>query len=134
MFGIVIATILGLCGYVFRDKNFYECYLSSTLFLFWWVVGVEISAFLLRRIIPGRFNKIYGILNLSKIPQRISFRREVSFCFFATFAVGAAYLLHSSLGGLEGLRYWDSQRIVAGISMYCVIVLYKLYGSLKIEF
>ena len=131
MFGIVIATILGLCGYVFKGKNFYECYLSSTMFLFWWTMGAGVSAFLLRRIIPGRFNKIYGIFNLSKIPQRFSFRQEILFCFFAVISVGAAYLLHSSLDGLEGLRYWDSQRVVAGISMYCVIVLYKLCRSLE---
>ena len=122
MFGIMIGAMLGVIGYLFRGKNFYECYLSSTLFLFWWSIGVGLVFFLLRRFSSGRLGKISGIFHLSKIPQRIFLRQEILFIFFALFSIGAAYLLHSSLGGLEGLRYWNSSRLVTGISMYCVIV------------
>ena len=122
MFGMMIAAILGVCGYIFRSKNFYECYLSSTLFLFWWTIGVGLIAFLSRRFLPGRIGKLFGIFHLSKIPQRIFLRQEILLLLFALFSIGAAYLLHSSLDGLEGLRYWDNRRLVAGISMYCVII------------
>ena len=122
MFGMMIAAILGVCGYLFSSKNFYECYLSSTAFLFWWTIGASLAAFLLRRFLPGRIGKIFGIFHLSKISQRIFQRQEILFLFFALFSIGAAYLLHSSLGGLEGLRYWESPRLVAGVSMYCVII------------
>lgn len=133
MFGILIATILGLCGYVFRQKNFYECYLSSTLFLFWWTVGAGASVFLLRRFFSGKIGKICSMFYLSKMPQRIFFRQEILFSFFALLSVGAAYLLHSSLGGLEGLRYWDNRRLISGISMYCVIVFMNYVDFRKTE-
>lgn len=133
MFGIMVATILGLCGYVFRNKNFYECYLSSTSFLFWWTVGAGVSDFILRRFLPGKIGGICEMFCLSKIPRRIFFRQEIFFLFFALFSIGAAYLLYSSLGGLEGLRYWDSPRIVAGISMYCVIVFMNYVDFRKTE-
>jgi len=133
MFGIVIATILGLCGYVFRGKNFYECYLSSTELLLWWTIGAGVAGFLLRRISVGMPKRFCNIFYLSKLAKRTFFRRELLFCFFAVFSIGAAYLLHSSLGGLEGLRYWDNRRIVAGISMYCVIVLMNYVDFRKAE-
>ncbi|MEK7157726.1 MAG: hypothetical protein AAB688_01470 [Patescibacteria group bacterium] len=133
MFGILVATIVGLLGYVFRQKNFYECYLSSTEFLLWWSVGVGILAFLLRRIAGGMPKRFCDIFHLSKLARRPFFRGELLFCFLALFSVGAAYLLHSSLGGLEGLRYWDSPRIVAGISMYCVIVFMNYVDFRKTE-
>ena len=133
MFGIVIATILGLCGYVFKHQNFYECYLSSTLFLFWWAVGAGTLTFLLSKFIGSRINnlKLCGI----KIPQRIVRKQEkiVFVYFFAIFSVGAAYLLHSSLGGLEGLRYWNSSRLFSGISIYCVIVFMNYVDFRKYE-
>ncbi|MDE1988242.1 MAG: hypothetical protein KGI39_00870 [Patescibacteria group bacterium] len=133
MFGILIATVLGVLECVFNNKNFFECYLSATLFLFWWTVGAGIAAFLLRRILPGKIAKICGIFHLSKMPQRIFLRKEILFSFFALFSVGAAYLLHSSLDGLEGLYYWESRRIVTGISMYCVIVFLNYFDFRKTE-
>lgn len=125
MFGILIATILGLCVYVFKRQNFYECYLSSTEFLFWWTVGAGVVAFLLRRISAGMPQRFYRIFHLQLATRRTVLRRELFFFFLALFSVGAAYLLHSSLGGLEGLHYWDDLRLVSGISMYCAIVLIR---------
>lgn len=122
MFGIMVATVLGILGYIFKNKNFYECYLFSTTFLFWWTIGAGLSASLLRRFIPEITARISGILRLSQMSRRIIFRQEILFCLFAVFSIGAAYLLNSSLDGLEGLRYWNSSRLVAGMSMYCLIV------------
>jgi len=133
MFGIVIATILGVCIYEFESKNFYECYLSSTELLLWWTIGAGVIAFLLRRISAGMPERFCNTFHLSKLARRAFFRREPLFCFFAVFAVGAAYLLHSSLGGLEGLRYWNSSRLVSGISMYCVIVFVNYVDFRKYE-
>lgn len=127
MFGLMAAAVFGLCVYVFKRQNFYECYLSSTMFLFWWTVGAGLSAFILRRILPGVTVKICDIFHLSKIPQRISLRKEILFSFFALFLIGAAYLLYSSLGGIEGLRYWDDIRLVSGIAMYCAALFIRSF-------
>lgn len=131
MIGVLAATVLGLLWYFFRQKNFYQCYLLSTSFLFWWTIGSGMTAFLLRRFLPGKMDRICEIFCLSKISQRILLRRETSFSFFVLFSIGAAYLLHSSLGGLEGLRYWDDLRLVSGISMYCVIVFMDYFDFQK---
>ena len=133
MFGIVIAAILGVCAYEFESKSFYECYLSSTMFLLWWTIGAGVTAFLLRRISAGMPKKFCNTFHLSKLARITFFRREPLFCFFAVFSIGAAYLLHSSLDGLEGLRYWDSLRLVSGISMYCVIVFMNYFDFRKAE-
>ncbi len=122
MFGIMVATIFGLFGYVLGNRNFYECYLSATLFLFWWSVGAGISLFFVRRMIPGIISAIFKILPLTETTRGTVFRQEIIFCFFTSLSVGAAYLLHSSLEAAGGLCRWDSSRLVWGISMCCVIV------------
>lgn len=134
MFGIMTATVLGLCGYVFARRNFHEAYHLSTAFLFWWTVGAGVGSFILRRIIAGMHERFCKSFNLSRI-SRPFFRGELMFCFFALFFVGAAYLLFSSLvlGGIEGVYYWDSLRLTSGISMYCVIVFINYFFCKKTD-
>ena len=88
MFGILVATIMGLLGYVFRQKNFYECYLSSTEFLLWWTIGAGVSAFLLRRIAGGMPKRFCDIFHLSKLARRPFLEESCCFVFSPYFQSG----------------------------------------------
>ena len=129
--GIGIATIIGLCEYFFKGKNFYECYLFSTMFLFWWTVGTGTIIFLLSKFIGSRINnlKFCGVKILQKIVCEQG--KIVLFYFSAILSIGAAYLFHSSLGEIEGLHYWDSLRLVSAISMYCIIILVDYFRRIE---
>lgn len=118
MIGIVVATLIGLYGYVFSQKNFYECYLSSTIFLVWWPVGTGILFFILHRLIKDKKGLACQIFNLNNASPRSIFRREVFVYSTSVMLVGASYLLHSSLDLAEGIHYWDSSRIIAGLLIY----------------
>lgn len=115
----MVATLIGICGHVFGSKNFFSCYLFSTWFLIFWAAGANVLVFILRIFLGKMFSLPYFH---TPVTNRIIRRQKYTFLFFAAFSVGAAYLLYSSLRGMEGLYYWDEKRLIAGMAIYCVIV------------